>query len=111
MASTRPGWRFSKVTTPSERFRAGVWWGLHLLPLREAVILPWVDGLRLNLFVERDFSRSVFALGCLEPNEMSFFRSVLKPGMVVLDAGANEGLYSLLAARAVGPNGGVPRVM
>jgi FkbM family methyltransferase len=83
---------------------------LHLLPVREAVVLPWVDGLRLNLFFERDFSRSVFAMGCLEPNEMTFFRSLLKPGMVVLDAGANEGLYSILAARAVGPYGVVVAV-
>lgn len=41
---------------------------------------------------------------------MTFFRSLLKPGMVVLDAGANEGLYSILAARAVGPSGVVVAV-
>ncbi len=35
------------------------------------------------------------------------FLSVLKPGMIVVDIGANCGYYSLLAAKAVGPSGQV----
>lgn len=35
------------------------------------------------------------------------FMALLKPGMVVLDIGANCGYYSLLAAQAVGPSGEV----
>jgi FkbM family methyltransferase len=39
--------------------------------------------------------------------ELDLFASHLRPGMTVFDVGANVGLYSLLAARAVGPSGRV----
>lgn len=47
------------------------------------------------------------ALGVYEPFETSLFRSVLKPGMVVLDVGANLGYHTIIAARKVGPSGRV----
>lgn len=40
-------------------------------------------------------------------DEMDFVRRYLRPGMRVLDIGANYGVYSLLAARAVGETGTV----
>ena len=43
----------------------------------------------------------------LDPNEFAFLDSVLKEGMVFIDAGANEGLYSLFASQYVGPSGRV----
>jgi FkbM family methyltransferase len=42
-----------------------------------------------------------------EANELDFVTNYLKPGMVVLDIGANGGLYSLLSARCVGNAGEV----
>jgi FkbM family methyltransferase len=39
--------------------------------------------------------------------EVECFRSQLKPGMVVFDVGANNGMYSLAASAAVGPTGRV----
>lgn len=39
--------------------------------------------------------------------EVECFRAQLRPGMTVLDVGANKGLYSLVSARAVGPTGHV----
>jgi len=39
--------------------------------------------------------------------ELSFLRSLLRPGMQVVDAGANLGAYSHLFARSVGPQGRV----
>lgn len=50
--------------------------------------------------------KNLFA-GWFEPAEVDFVRRHLKPGDVVLDLGANAGLYTLLAARAVGPAGHV----
>ncbi|HME11615.1 MAG TPA: FkbM family methyltransferase [Candidatus Acidoferrum sp.] len=42
-----------------------------------------------------------------ETAELSFVERLLRPGMTVLDLGAHHGLYSLLAARCVGPGGKV----
>ena len=38
---------------------------------------------------------------------MALAAAFLKPGMTVLDVGANIGLYSILAAKRVGPGGSV----
>jgi FkbM family methyltransferase len=45
--------------------------------------------------------------GEFEGSEIRFVQRFLKPGMTVLDIGAHHGLYSLLAARCVGPMGRV----
>jgi FkbM family methyltransferase len=42
-----------------------------------------------------------------EPYETELFTKSITPGMVVVDVGANIGYYTLLAARAVGPEGAV----
>ena len=42
-----------------------------------------------------------------ERRELDFVRAALKPGETVLDIGANFGLYSILAAKQVGPKGRV----
>jgi FkbM family methyltransferase len=47
------------------------------------------------------------ALGCYEPYNLEVFESLLRPGMNVLDVGANIGLYSAIASRKVGSNGTV----
>ncbi len=47
------------------------------------------------------------ALGKFEPFETGVFRSLVKPGMNVVDIGAHIGYYSLIAAKQVGPAGKV----
>lgn len=49
----------------------------------------------------------MLALGAYEPYETNFFRSCLKPGMTVIDIGANIGLYTIIAASKVTPSGKV----
>lgn len=46
-------------------------------------------------------------LGCMGRDEEAFFRRVIRPGMHIADVGANIGLYALLFARLVGPQGRV----
>jgi FkbM family methyltransferase len=54
-----------------------------------------------------DFIASSLFCGGFEISECSFVESLLRPGMVVLDIGAHNGLYTLLASKCVGPNGRV----
>jgi FkbM family methyltransferase len=42
-----------------------------------------------------------------EPAETQFIQRYLRPGMTVLDVGAHHGFYSLIASRAVRPQGAV----
>ena len=44
---------------------------------------------------------------CSEPLETFVVRSVLRPGMTVIDVGANRGWYTLLFSKLVGPAGRV----
>jgi FkbM family methyltransferase len=50
---------------------------------------------------------SLARLGEYEPHVTAVFKRVLRPGMHVLDIGANIGFFTMLAARIVGPEGKV----
>ena len=54
-----------------------------------------------------DNSLCLYVCGSFEPNEFAFLDQVLKPGMVFFDVGANDGYFTLFAARRVGPAGRV----
>ncbi len=45
--------------------------------------------------------------GRFEEADYTFVQRLLKPDMVILDIGANEGYYTLLASKCVGPGGRV----
>ncbi|MFM7128157.1 MAG: FkbM family methyltransferase [bacterium] len=51
--------------------------------------------------------RHIYFLGAYEPVESYIFSLMLKPGLTVMDIGANIGQYSLLASKAVGETGQV----
>lgn len=69
--------------------------------------VPWVDGLEILLFPRNETSRAIALTGAYEPNELHWLQGVLELGMVFVDLGANIGLYTLFAARRVGPSGKV----
>lgn len=71
------------------------------------VVLDWLDGTSVRLRMGDDFSRLLYITGCYEPNEFWFLSQVLQPGMTVVDAGANVGLYAVFCGRRVGPDGAV----
>lgn len=50
---------------------------------------------------------SQLRLGIFEPEVKKTIIQLLRPGMTMIDAGANIGYFTLLAARAVGPQGHV----
>jgi len=69
--------------------------------------MPWHYGTRLRLFLGNDMSRRIHIAGCVEPNQFAFLDHVLQPGMTFLDAGGNDGIYTVFAAKRVGGEGTV----
>jgi FkbM family methyltransferase len=54
-----------------------------------------------------DVAPHLLLRGMWEPEATGLFQRLIRPGDTVLDLGANLGVYTLLAARAVGPTGRV----
>ncbi len=65
-----------------------------------------LNGYRVELDLLDHIQRTVF-LGAYERRETTAVRRWLRPGMCVVDVGANIGYYTLVAARRVGPSGKV----
>lgn len=61
--------------------------------------------LRCNL--DDMIPRMIFYFGFWEPNNSALISSILQPGDVFVDVGANIGYYTLLASSLVGPSGKV----
>jgi FkbM family methyltransferase len=105
-----PGWFFGVDENNSAalvRLRLAIWRACHNRKLQSPIIVPWYDGSQINLYLGNDLSYPTFVGGCIEPNEFAFVDSSLRPGMVFLDIGANEGFYSIFASRRVGNSGRV----
>jgi len=105
-----PGWRFDiEWDNPDIAFqiRRLIWSYFRDHKSEASIPMKWHHGLELKLWLGNDLSKQLFIAGCYEPNETAFVNCSLKPGMVFVDAGANDGLYTLLASRLVGPSGQV----
>ncbi|MBX6313071.1 MAG: FkbM family methyltransferase [Isosphaeraceae bacterium] len=63
------------------------------------------NGCRIPCDLRDEVQRQIWFLGAYEPVDSSLFVKLLRPGLTVIDAGANAGQYSLLAATAIGPEG------
>jgi FkbM family methyltransferase len=106
-----PGWRFAveySVTRPWWAMRRAVLWQCaHDHGLEVPVVVRWLNGTRIGLTLGNDMSLCLYVGSSFEPNEFAFLDRVLRPGMTFVDVGANEGLYTLFAARRVGHAGRV----
>ena len=105
-----PKWRFdADWANPDLAFllRQRLWQYFHDRKLDTPVVTRWHGGTRLRLFLGNDLSRQIFIAGCMDPNEFAFLDRYLQPGMTFVDAGANEGAYTIFAAARVGPAGRV----
>jgi FkbM family methyltransferase len=103
-----PGWRFDGFKTsadPAVHVRHGLWCAANAQHCDRPIVVPWHEGTRLVLHLDNDLSYTLFAGACYEPNEFALLDRVLKPGMVFLDGGANEGVYTVFASARVGPTG------
>jgi FkbM family methyltransferase len=105
-----PKWRFDADWMNPDmafRLRQRIWQFFNDRKLETPTILRWYHQTRLSLYLGNDISRQVYIAGCIDPNEFVFLDRFLEPGMTFLDAGANEGLYSVFAARRLGAEGTV----
>jgi hypothetical protein len=85
-------------------FRSVVWW---LGPLRKSkeICIP-AFGYKLFLCPDAVFSRSyVYYTAFKDYDMMTFIQRYLRPGDIFIDAGANIGVYTLLARSIVGQDG------
>ncbi|MDH3228008.1 MAG: FkbM family methyltransferase [Thermoleophilia bacterium] len=73
---------------------------------RDAVLLcPALEG-RFTLAIaaaDGGVGREILESGTWEPHVVAFYRNVIRPGMTVVDVGANVGFHTLHAATLVGP--------
>jgi FkbM family methyltransferase len=105
-----PGWRFDSFLESGDLatfIRYGVWLALRGRPEAGSVRLNWHAGTQLDVQFGNDMSLAIFVGGCFEPNEFAFLNQILRPGMAVIDAGANEGAYTTFLAARVGREGRV----
>ena len=106
----QPGWRFDLPEldlSPDTTFRRELWSAFRDDGVRRTITVRWYDGLKVRLYLGNDLSYCLFVGGSYEPNEFAFLAAVLRPGMTVVDGGANDGLYSLFASSRVGHEGRV----
>jgi len=105
-----PGWHFDNSAvdpSPLVRFRRDLWQYYRERGIDRPVTLRWYDGLRVRTFLGNDMSLCLYVGGSFEPNEFVFLDTVLRTGMTFIDGGANDGIYSLFAAKRVGASGAV----
>lgn len=77
----------------------------RLLRIRRQIIE--VDGLRVSVDPASNVGSRLLVERSYEPPLTSCVAGLLRPGDTFCDVGANEGWFSLVAARAVGPSGRV----
>ena len=105
-----PRWRYDADWNNPDvafRLRQRIWQYFNDRRREMPFITPWHRGSRVCIYLGNDQSRQILVAGCLDPNELAFVDRFLRPGMTFLDIGANDGLYTTLASKCVGPHGAV----
>lgn len=90
-------------------------WLTSMRPLELAVFLKWAlrvkrmeveaRGIKLWIDPASNVGKRILREGNYEANLTSTFEELLRPGQTVVEVGANEGWFSMLAAKLVGPTG------
>jgi FkbM family methyltransferase len=104
-----PGWGLTRF--PGVRHaHAAITFGLRPLQARLATRQAHIEALGFTIAIDlsdRQIAAELLRTGTYEPAETALFVETVGPGMTVVDIGANIGIYTLLAARSVGPSGRV----
>jgi FkbM family methyltransferase len=103
-----PGWYVGAGHSSfraSTLIREALWTGFSDKCFNQTFTLPWHDGVKILAYPKIMTCRSLFVTGYYEPNEFYLLKTILKPGMVFIDIGANIGLYTIFASNIVDNNG------
>jgi FkbM family methyltransferase len=100
-------WPRDPYGEPTAEDAAGRLRNLVVERLAQPVTVPWLGDLRLRLEPGDEQSRCLMKSGLYEPEGLHVVGRRLAAGGVFVDVGANCGLYTLFAARAVGRAGRV----
>jgi FkbM family methyltransferase len=71
------------------------------------IVHEMAPGVKMKIRLHRDEDLAYWTNRYEQNRDVWVFVSLLRPGMVVIDVGANIGMYAMLSARAVGPKGKV----
>ena len=102
---TQPRWHFAQEYYEQRRWmacRRGALWEAARGRFQVPLTLRWYRGTTVDVTLGNDNSLCLYVCGSFEPNEFAFLDKVLRPGMVFVDVGANDGYYTLFAAQKVG---------
>ena len=106
-----PGWSFAGEFYRERRWlalrRGALWTHAAEKGLDVPLVVPWLENTRIEATLGNDQSLCAYVAGSFEPNEFAFLARTLRPCMTFVDIGANEGLFTLFAARRVGTSGRV----
>jgi FkbM family methyltransferase len=95
-----------RILPPSELVeRAALWWGVRYRP--DPAVVRLRSGPVIGIDPSDYLQTLVYYTGTFEPHEIKLLTRCLAPGDTFVDAGANIGVHTLVAARAVGPAGRV----
>jgi FkbM family methyltransferase len=106
----QPRWHFGQEYYEQRRWlacRRGALWEAARGRFKVPLTLRWYRGTTVDVLLGNDNSLCLYVCGSFEPNEFAFLDKVLKPGMVFVDVGANDGYYTLFAAQQIGRTGRV----
>jgi FkbM family methyltransferase len=110
----RPGWGFAEEFYDQRQWlacrRGALWEAARDNNLVVRLSVPWLADTTVDVTLGNDNSLCLYVCGSFEPNEFNFLDRLLKPGMAFVDVGANDGYYTLFAARRVGSTGRVVSV-
>jgi FkbM family methyltransferase len=92
-------------------------WLTNMRPLEMGIFMKWllrvrrleteVQGIKLWVDPASNFGKRILREGNYEADLTSAFGELLQPGQTFVDVGANEGWFSMLAAKLIGPSGRV----
>jgi FkbM family methyltransferase len=96
-------------TSPALVLSRLLWWRLHCALRISATVnlAPWKARFFLPPRWRGAGTAMIFAVRQHYERELAYLGDLISPGTVVVDAGANCGIYTVAAARLVGPSGRV----